>query len=109
MSETITLPAIPKPLREERTQRQPPYNVVLLNDDDHTYDYVIAMLQILFGHPREKGYAMAKEVDTTGRVIVLTTNKEHAELKQDQIHAFGPDPLLARSQGSMSAIIEPVE
>ncbi len=109
MSETITLPAIPKPLREERTKRQPPYNVVLLNDDDHTYDYVIAMLQILFGHPRETGFAMAKEVDSTGRVIVLTTSKEHAELKQDQIHAFGPDPLLARSQGSMSAVIEPVE
>jgi ATP-dependent Clp protease adaptor protein ClpS len=109
MSETITLPAIPKPQRQEQTKRQPPYNVVLLNDDDHTYDYVIAMLQILFGHPRETGFAMAKEVDSTGRVIVLTTNKEHAELKQDQIHAFGPDPLLPRSAGSMSAVIEPVE
>jgi hypothetical protein len=31
-------------------------------------------------------------VDTTGRVIVLTTSLEHAELKRDQIHAFGPDP-----------------
>jgi ATP-dependent Clp protease adaptor protein ClpS len=110
MSETITLPAIPKPQLEERTKRQPPYNVVLLNDDDHTYEYVITMLQVLFGHPREKGYAMAKEVDSTGRVIVLTTNKEHAELKQEQIHAYGPDPLLLpRSQGSMSAVIEPVE
>ncbi len=109
MSETITLPALPKPALKERTKRQPPYNVILLNDDDHTYEYVITMLQVLFGHPREKGYAMAKEVDTTGRVIVLTTNKEHAELKQEQIHAYGPDPLLARSQGSMSAVIEPVE
>ena len=50
---------------------------------------------------------MAKEVDTTGRVIVMTTTMEHAELKRDQIHAFGPDPLLKRCKGSMSAMIEP--
>jgi ATP-dependent Clp protease adaptor protein ClpS len=48
-------------------------------------------------------------VHTKGRAIVLTTTKEHAELKRDQIHAFGPDPLLPRSKGSMSAIIEPAE
>jgi ATP-dependent Clp protease adaptor protein ClpS len=109
MSETITVPALPKPAVKKRTKRQPPYHVILLNDDDHTYEYVIVMLQVLFGHPRETGYQMAKEVDSTGRVIVLTTSKEHAELKQDQIHAFGPDPMLPRSQGSMSAVIEPAE
>ena len=91
MSETITIPR--KEVREEeKVKRQPPYNVILLNDDDHTYEYVIAMLQTLFGHPPEKGYQMAKEVDTTGRVIVMTTTMEHAELKRDQIHAFGADP-----------------
>src|SRR6202049_4298684 len=106
MSDTITRP-VTRPRTEEQTKRQPPYNVVLLNDDDHTYEYVITMLQVLFGYPREKGFQMAKEVDTTGRVILLTTTKEHAELKQDQIHAFGADPLLPRSQGSMTAIIAP--
>jgi ATP-dependent Clp protease adaptor protein ClpS len=40
-------------------------------------------------------------------VIVLTTTMEHAELKQEQIHAFGPDPLSKESAGSMTAIIEP--
>ena len=110
MSDAITLPKTTvktKEKREEKTKRQPPYNVILLNDDDHTYEYVIAMLQQLFGYPPEKGFQMAKEVDTTGRVIVLTTTMEHAELKRDQIHAFGPDPLLKRCKGSMSAMIEP--
>jgi ATP-dependent Clp protease adaptor protein ClpS len=65
------------------------------------------MLQQLFGHPPEKGFLLAKEVDTSGRVIVLTTTREHAELKQDQIHAFGPDPMIPRCKGSMSAVIEP--
>jgi ATP-dependent Clp protease adaptor protein ClpS len=110
MSDTITLPRKSRRLREqeeEKTKRQPPYNVILLNDDDHSYDYVIAMLQKLFGHPPEKGFMMAKEVDETGRVIVMTTSMELAELKRDQIHAFGPDPLIPRCQGSMSATIEP--
>src|SRR5215469_8572866 len=108
MTEPLTLPAVPRPKAEERTKRQPPYNVVLLGDDDHTFEYVITMLQQLFGYPPEKGYQMALEVHTTGRVIVLTTTKEHAELKQDQIHAFGPDPYSSREcKGSMTAVIEP--
>jgi ATP-dependent Clp protease adaptor protein ClpS len=94
---------------DQRTRRQPPYHVVLLNDDDHTYDYVIEMLKALFGHPEEQGYLMAKEVDTKGRVIVCTTSLERAELKRDQIHAYGPDPRLERCKGSMSAEIEPAE
>jgi ATP-dependent Clp protease adaptor protein ClpS len=31
-----------------------------------------------------------------------------AEFARDQIHAFGPDWRLARSKGSMSAVVEPV-
>jgi ATP-dependent Clp protease adaptor protein ClpS len=103
---TTTLPT-PKEHTEERTKTQPPYHVILLNDDDHTYEYVILMLQALFGHPIEKGYEMALEVDTKGRVIVDTTTLERAELKRDQIHAYGPDPRIARCKGSMSAEIEP--
>ena len=66
------------------------------------------MMQQLFGHPVEKGYQIAEEVDHRGRAIVLTTTREHAELKRDQIHAFGKDDADRRCQGSMSASIEPV-
>ena len=98
----------PKKARQEnRPRRQPRYHVVLWDDSEHTYDYVIAMLQQLFGHPFERAYQMAKQVDQHGRVVCLTTTKEHAELKRDQIHAFGKDELIPRCQGSMSATIEP--
>src|SRR6266480_4612382 len=113
MTETITLPRTSRKVKEkeeQKTKRQPPYNVVLLNDDDHTYEYVIGMLQQLFGFPREKGYQLAREVDTEGRAVLLTTNKEHAELKVAQIHAFGPDPFSSKDcKGSMSAYLEPAE
>jgi ATP-dependent Clp protease adaptor protein ClpS len=100
-------PPAAAPADETRPRRQPRYHVVLWNDDDHTYQYVIAMLKKLFGHPTERGLSLAKEVDQQGRVVVLTTTREHAELKRDQIHAMGPDTLLARSKGAMSASIEP--
>lgn len=93
----------------KKPKRQPRYNVILWNDDDHTYAYVMVMMQTLFGHPLEKGYEIAKEVDSRGRAIVLTTTKEHAELKRDQIHAYGKDVLIQGCLGSMFATIEPME
>jgi ATP-dependent Clp protease adaptor protein ClpS len=92
---------------QQKPRRQPPYNVVLWNDDDHTYEYVILMLMELFAHPPEKGFLLAKEVDTQGRVIVMTTTMELAELKRDQIHAYGKDFWIANCKGSMWATIEP--
>jgi ATP-dependent Clp protease adaptor protein ClpS len=104
MTGTITRP---RQIEEQKTEGLPPYNVVLLDDDDHSYEYVILMLKRIFGHPVEKGYEMALEVDATGRVVVVTTNLEQAELKRDQIQSFGPDPLIPRCKGSMSATVEP--
>jgi ATP-dependent Clp protease adaptor protein ClpS len=112
MTDTITIPDTSrrqKAEEKEQVKKQPPYHVVLHNDDDHSFEYVIGMLQRLFGHPPEKGYKMAYEVHTKGRVIVDTTSKERAELKRDQIHAFGPDKGIPRCKGSMSASIEPAE
>jgi ATP-dependent Clp protease adaptor protein ClpS len=99
--------ALPVEKEEQKTEGLPPYNVVLLDDDDHSYEYVILMLKKVFGHSIEKGYEMAQEVDARGRVVVATTNLEQAELKRDQIQAFGPDPLIPRCKGSMSATVEP--
>jgi ATP-dependent Clp protease adaptor protein ClpS len=98
----------PKPAAKVGPPRQlPPYNVVLLNDDDHTYDYVIEMLRAVFAHPAERGMQLAEEVDARGRAIVLTTHKERAEFKRDQVHAFGADRRVAACRGSMTAVIEP--
>jgi len=108
MTDTVTLPEVETEEKED-VRHQPPYHVILLNDDDHSFDYVIRMLKQLFGHPEPLGFKMAMEVHTTGRVVVCTTTREHAELKQDQIHAFGSDPLIERCKGSMTAVIEPAE
>jgi ATP-dependent Clp protease adaptor protein ClpS len=108
-TQTIEPKVLPRPNpRNVEPKPLPPYNVILLDDDDHSYEYVIEMLGKVFAHPPETGYQMAKKVDSEGRVIVCTTHKEKAELKRDQIHAYGRDVRMARSAGSMSAVIEPV-
>lgn len=86
----------------------PRWNVILVDDDDHSYDYVIEMLAKLFRHDVNRAYQMAKEVDASGRVIVETTMLERAEFKRDQIHAFGADWRIERCAGSMSAVLERV-
>jgi len=109
VAEPTVAPAEPKKKPKRKPpKRQPRYNVILWNDDDHSYDYVIEMMQKLFGHQREKGFLIAKEVDQQGKAICLTTTLEHAELKRDQIHAYGPDKGIERCKGSMSATIEAV-
>lgn len=101
---------LPRPA-SARPKPEPPklWNVILLDDDHHSYEYVIRMLIELFGKTPERAYEMAKEVDTTGRVICTTVHRELAELKQEQIHAYGKDRLIASCKGAMSAVLEPVE
>ena len=101
---------VPKKERqmEREGRRQPRYNVLLWDSDDHTFEYVERMLRELFGHEQEQCRKIAEGVDKDGRAVVLTTTKEHAELKRDQIHAYGKDHLEA-SKGSMWSTIEAVE
>lgn len=87
----------------------PPYNVILLDDDDHSYAYVIEMLHVLFKHPIEKGMRLAEQIDHSGKAIVFTTHRELAELKRDQIQAYGVDLRVATCVGSMTALIEAAE
>jgi ATP-dependent Clp protease adaptor protein ClpS len=91
---------------EPDTALAPLWHVILLDDDDHTYEYVIEMLAAVFGYGAEKSWALARTVDTQGRVILLTAGKPPCERKQDQIHAYGADPRIPRSKGSMTAVVE---
>lgn len=85
------------------------YNTVLLDDDAHSYEYVIEMLGKLFFMPPPAAFLKAVEVDATGRVILITCELAQAEYARDQIHGYGADPLMPSSKGSMTAILEKVD
>ena len=104
MPQTTT---IQEPEIRERGLETPLYRVVLLDDDDHTYDYVIEMLQKIFVFSTQEAYRHAEEVDARGRTTLITCELGEAEFARDQIQSYGPDWRLERSKGSMSAIVEP--
>ena len=106
---TVTVEPKRKTLPEHDRPPVPRYNVVLWDSDGHSYEYVERMLRELFGHTREACHKLAQTVDTEGRAIVLTTTKEHAELKRDQIIAYGKDDGIRGNKGSMHATIEAVK
>lgn len=92
---------------ETQTRREPPYNVIILNDEDHTFEYVIELLCKIFRHSLDTAQKLTWDVHSKGRAIVFTTHKEHAELKRDQVLSFGSDPRLERSKGPIGCVIEP--
>jgi ATP-dependent Clp protease adaptor protein ClpS len=106
---TATLVPQKKPKAERKKREVPRYHVLLWDSDSHSYEYVERMLKELFGHTDEECYKLAKKVDTEGKVVVLTTTKEHAELKRDQILAYGKDDRIRNCKGSMHASIESAE
>src|SRR5215470_3767813 len=99
--------AIPEIEDDTSEKIEPMYHVILLNDEDHTYDYVVEMLTKIFGFSEARAFSHAVEVDTKGTTILITCELEKAEHKRDLIHSYGPDWRLPRSLGSMAAVIEP--
>ena len=99
--------ASPGTKQENKDRQAPLYNVVLLDDAEHTYHYVVEMLEKLFALSTADAWNHAVEVDKTGRTIVITCELPTAEFGRDQIHAYGADWRMPSSKGSMSAIVEP--
>src|SRR5579871_2694646 len=104
MPSTTPAPDIKQDVRDQHT---PLFNVVLLDDDDHTYEYVVEMLVKLFAFSESAAWNRAVDVDTNGRTIVVTCEREIAEFGRDQIHSYGADWRMPWCKGSMSAIVEP--
>jgi ATP-dependent Clp protease adaptor protein ClpS len=77
---------------ESQTRRQPPYAVILHNDDHNGMDFVILVLRKVFGYTVEKCVELMLEAHEKGRSVVWVGALEVAELKADQIRSCGADP-----------------
>ncbi|MEX1023368.1 MAG: ATP-dependent Clp protease adaptor ClpS [Dehalococcoidia bacterium] len=97
---------IEDPTGDVATRPEHLWRLVLLDDDHHTYEYVIEMLGAIFGYGPEKAFALARLVDSHGRVTLMTGPRTDCEAKQSRIHAYGADPRIPASKGSMTAIVE---
>ncbi len=91
-----------------RTRRLPPYNVILENDDHHSFEFVIMVLCKALGYSAEKSFQLTDEAHHSGCAVVWTGPKEVAELKAEQIQTFHEirDPG-NRDLGPLGCRIEP--
>jgi ATP-dependent Clp protease adaptor protein ClpS len=80
----------PKP-KDDKPKPQPPYAVIVLNDDLHTFPYVIETFQKVFGYSQEKGFQLAEQIHLRGQALVWSGTRELAELKQEQVRSAGTD------------------
>jgi ATP-dependent Clp protease adaptor protein ClpS len=94
---------------EDAAKLEPRYHLILLDDNDHTYEYVIELLARILGYGREKAFALACVVDSQGQAIIETGGHAQLTQHQQQIHSFGADPRIPHCAGSMSAIVEPAD
>ena len=106
MTTTIAMPEVDETSEAQLEKR---YHVIILNDDEHTFDYVIEMLQAVFGFAFATAMAHTLEADRTGSSIVMTCGLTQAEQKRDAIHAYGPDWRMPNSRGPVTALIEPAD
>jgi ATP-dependent Clp protease adaptor protein ClpS len=106
---TVSSKTIAEPQLEETTSARLErlYHVIILNDEDHTIEYVVEMLQKTVGLSADQALACTLEADSKGSSIVCTCALEDAERKRDLIHAYGPDWRLPHSRGSVAALVEP--
>jgi ATP-dependent Clp protease adaptor protein ClpS len=97
----------PKDQTEQRTRRIPPYHVILENDDYHSFEFVMEVLQKALGCTPERAFLFTKQAHTTGRAVVWTGTKEVAELKVDQIRTFDEIRADGSKLGPLGCGIEP--
>ncbi len=93
---------------ETETLTKPAANwkVVLFNDEEHTYDYVVEMLTSACKLSRENAFRCAVEVDMSGRTIVFYGSRNDCEGVCSKILAYGPDHRLPQSMASMNAEVQ---
>ena len=112
MSEKTSLPSptvktAPKTGDETATRRIPPYNVILENDDYHSFEFVIGVLQKALGYSVERAFQLTHLAHDSGRAVVWTGPKEGAELKAEQIQSFHEDRADGTKFGPLGCYIEP--
>ena len=96
-----------KEAEETKTHRLPPYNVILENDDHHSMEFVMDVLQKALGYNEQKSYQLMLLAHETGQAIVWTGSKEVAELKLEQMLSFHEIKANGQKLGPLGVRIEP--
>ncbi len=103
----VIVTAKPKSREETKTRQVPPFNVILENDDHHSFEFVVGVMIKALGFSQERALQVTNQAHTSGRAIVWTGPKEVAELKVEQIRTFHELREGGRDLGPLGCSIEP--
>lgn len=110
MTSDSTTTANPETEKVTETGSQPAFaplfKIVLFDDDEHTYDYVVELLVDCCGLSKESAFRCAVEVDLSGKTTVFYGPLDACRRRCERILAYGADPRLPRSKGSMKAEVQ---
>jgi ATP-dependent Clp protease adaptor protein ClpS len=95
------------PETRRKIKRLPPHAVVLHNDDHNSMEFVVTVLRKVFAYPVEKCAQIMLEAHEKGRAVAWTGSLEVAELKADQVHSCGADPMVKKAL-PLRVTIEPL-
>jgi ATP-dependent Clp protease adaptor protein ClpS len=89
---------------DTQTQLDPPYKVLLHNDDVTPYDFVVNVLRTVFGFSLPKAVVVTQAAHFRGIALVGVYPQEDAKYKVGEAHG------MARAEGfPLTLTIEPAE
>lgn len=80
-----------------KLKRPAMYKVVILNDDFTPMEFVVHVLEAIFGHSREKATRIMLSVHQSGKGVCGTFSRDIAETKVTQVNSYSREnkhPLL---------------
>ena len=81
---TIELPGSDLQVRHEGL-----YEIILFNDDVHSFEHVIGSLVQVFHHSLQLAAKITVEAHRTGRAIAEVESRKEAQLHKDQLQSLG--------------------
>ena len=80
-----------------KLKKPPMYKVILLNDDFTPMEFVVHVLEAIFGHNRESATRIMLNVHKSGKGVCGIYTKDVAETKVTQVNSYSQEnkhPLL---------------
>lgn len=78
-----------KPKPDTEQQHEPPYRVLLHNDEVNVFENVVRWLHQLMPLTVDEALQRTTEAHTHGKAVLLSTHKERAELYVEQLTSVG--------------------
>lgn len=94
-------------LEQETSIKQglcPNWHVIFLNDDYHSFQFVIHVIMSIFRKEFEEAFVLTKQIHEKGLAIVTTCTKERAELYLEQVSSMKEE-----EKGAISCKMEPAD